>query len=103
MDQRTRKLMTMHKALHLRDNVDWLYVKKRKRESIEDNVDVSIQKLEDDIRTHIGRPETIQSINRTEINRKQKWEERQLYRHFKWQTSEISHEKNLHMAKKGKP
>ena len=26
MDQRTRKLMTMHKALHPKDNVDRLYV-----------------------------------------------------------------------------
>ena len=26
MDQRTRKLMTMHKALHPRDDVDILYV-----------------------------------------------------------------------------
>ena len=26
MDQRTRKLMTMHKALHPRDDVDRLYV-----------------------------------------------------------------------------
>ncbi len=26
MDQRTRKLMTMHKALHPRDGVDRLYV-----------------------------------------------------------------------------
>ena len=30
------------------------------------------------------------SINRTKITRKQKWEEKQLYRHFKQQTSEIS-------------
>ena len=28
MDQRTRKLMTMHKALHPRDNDDRLYVTK---------------------------------------------------------------------------
>ena len=31
MDQRTRKLMTMHKALHLRDDVDKLYVSKKKK------------------------------------------------------------------------
>ena len=47
VDQRTRKLMTMHKALHPRDNVDRLYVsrKERRRElaSIEDSVDTSIQ------------------------------------------------------------
>ena len=30
MDQRTRKLMTMHKALHPRDDVDRLYVSRRK-------------------------------------------------------------------------
>ena len=52
MDQRTRKLMTMHKALHPRDDVDRLYVsKKRERKrtfaSIEDSVDASIQRLED--------------------------------------------------------
>ena len=29
MDQRTRKLMTMHKALHARDDVDRLYVSRR--------------------------------------------------------------------------
>ena len=29
MDQRTRKLLTMHKALHPRDNVDRLYVPRK--------------------------------------------------------------------------
>ena len=29
MDQRTRKLMTMHKVLHPRDNVDRLYVSRK--------------------------------------------------------------------------
>ena len=29
MDQRTRKLLSMPKALHPRDNVDWLYVSRR--------------------------------------------------------------------------
>ena len=46
MDQRTRKLMTMHKALHPREDVDRLYVpgKEGGREfaSIEDSVDTSI-------------------------------------------------------------
>ena len=48
MDQKTRKLMTMDKALHLRDDVDRLYVsRKREREfvSIEDRVDALIQRL----------------------------------------------------------
>ena len=47
MDQRTRKLMIMHKALHPRDDVDRLYVSRKEggRElvSTEDSVDASIQ------------------------------------------------------------
>ena len=47
MDQRTRKLMTMHKALHPRDDVDRLYVSRKEGgrgfASIEDSVDASIQ------------------------------------------------------------
>ena len=51
MDQRTRKLMTMHKTLHPRDDVGRLYVSRkeggRELASIEDTVDASIQRLED--------------------------------------------------------
>ena len=51
MDQRTRKLMTMHKALHPRDDVDRLCVPRkeggRELTSMEDSVDTSIQRLED--------------------------------------------------------
>ena len=47
MDQRTRKLMTMHKALHPRDDVDRLYVPRKEwgrgLGCIEDSVDTSIQ------------------------------------------------------------
>ena len=47
MDQRTRKLMTWHKALHPRDNADRLYVSRKEGgrglASIEDSVDASIQ------------------------------------------------------------
>ena len=46
MDQRTRKLMTIHKALHPRDDVDRLYVPRKEGRrgltSIEDRVDASI-------------------------------------------------------------
>ena len=56
MDQRTRKLMTMHKALHPRDDGDRLYVPKKEGgrglASIEDSVDTSIQRLEDYIEKH---------------------------------------------------
>ena len=47
MDQRTRKLMIIHKALHPRDNVDKLYVPRkeggRRLASIEDSVDTSLR------------------------------------------------------------
>ena len=58
MNQRTRKLMTMHKALHPRDNVDRLYEPRKEGKrglvSIEDSVDASIQRLEDYIQKHDG-------------------------------------------------
>ena len=58
MDQRTRKLMTMHKVLHPRDDVDRLYVPRkeggRRLASIENSVDTSIQRLEDYIEKHQG-------------------------------------------------
>ena len=51
MDQRTIKLMTMHKALHLRDDIEKLYVSRKEngrgRASIKDSDDASIQPLED--------------------------------------------------------
>ena len=51
MDQWTRKLMIMHKALHPRYDIDSLYVSRKERRrgltSIQDNVDASIQRLED--------------------------------------------------------
>ena len=56
MDQRTRKLMTMHKALHPRDDVDRLYESRKEGgrglACIEDTVDASIQRLEDYIEKH---------------------------------------------------
>ncbi len=58
MDQRTRKLMTMHKALHPRDDVDRLYVSRKEGgrglASIEDSVDASIQRLKDYIQKQEG-------------------------------------------------
>ena len=83
MDQRTRKLMTMHKALHPRDNVDILYVSRRERRrglaGIEDSVVTSIQRFEDYIKKHgerlitATRNKTNDSrTSRTTITRKQK-------------------------------
>ena len=48
--------MTMHEALHPRDDIDRLYVSKKEGgiglASIKDSVDASIQRLEDYIQKH---------------------------------------------------
>ena len=87
MDQRTRKLMTMHKASHPRDDVDRLYVSRKEGGrglvSIEDSVDASIQRLEDYIEKHERglitaiRNDTDNTIgDRMTTTRKQKWEKK---------------------------
>ena len=94
MDQRTRKLKIMHKTLHPRDDVDRLYVSRKEGgrglASIEDSVDTSIQRLENNIEKHEGRlitairNDTDNTMNnRMTITRKQKWEAKQLYGRFK--------------------
>ena len=104
MDQRTRKLMTMHEALHPRDDVDRLYVARKERErglaSIEDSVDTSIQRLEDNIEKHERglitaiRSNTDNTIdNRMTKTRKQKWKGKQLYGRFKRLINNISLDK----------
>ena len=54
MDQRTRKVMTMHKAQPPRDDVERQYVSRKEGgrglASIEDYVEASIQRLEDCIK-----------------------------------------------------
>ena len=112
MDQRTRQLMTMHKALHPRDDVDRLYVSRKEGgrglASIEDGVDASIQRLKDYIKKHEGglitaiRNETENTMNnRMTITRKQKWEGKQLYRRFKQLINNISHDKTWTWLRKG--
>ena len=104
MDQRIRKLMTMHKALHPRDDVDRLYVSRKEGgrglTSIEDSVDASIQRLEDYIQSHNGGQITAirndiddTMDNRMTKTRKQKWEEKQLYGRFKRLINNISRDK----------
>ena len=104
MDQRTRKLMTMNKVLHLRDDNDILYMSRRNGgrglSNIEDSDDAPIQRLEDYIQKRGGRLITATRNNTNDaktngatITRKQKWEEKQLYGNFKGLTSDISHEK----------
>ena len=104
MDQRTRKLMTMHKALHPRDDVDRLYVPRKEGgrgvASIEDSVDTWIQRLKDYIEKHERglitaiRNNTDNTIdNRMTKTRKQKWEEKQFHGRFKRLINNISHDK----------
>ena len=104
MDQRTRKLMTMHKALHPRDDVSRLYVSRKEvgrgLANIEDSIDASIQRLEDFIEKHERglitaiRNDTDNTIDdRMTTTRKQKWEKKQLYRRFKPLINNISHQK----------
>ena len=87
MDQRTRKLMTIHKALHPRDDVYRLYVSRKEGgrglTSIEDSVDASIQQLEDFIEKHERglipaiRNDTDNTIDDwMTTTRKQKWEKK---------------------------
>ena len=112
MDKRTRKLMTMHKASHPRDNVDRLYVSKREGRrrlaSIEDSIDASIQRRKDYIPKCGGRLITATRNNTndtrtsgTSITRKQMWEEKQPLRRFKRLTSDISLEKTWTWLRKG--
>ena len=112
MDQRTRKLMTMHKALYPRDDVDRLYVSRKEGgrglASIEDSVDTSIHRLENYIQKHEGglitatRHETENTMNNTmTITRKQKWEGKQLYGRFKRLINNISHNKTWTWLRKG--
>ena len=112
MDQRTRKLMTMHKVLHPRDDVDRLYVSRkeggRRLASIEDSGDASIQRLEDYIEKHEGgmitaiRNNTDNTIeSRMTKTSKQKWEEKQLHGRFKRLINNILHDKTWTWLRKG--
>ena len=101
MDLRTKKLMTMHWALHPRDDRDRLYVSRKEGgiglTRIEDWVNVSLWELTDFIKKNKGlitAANTITNnirINRTTVTREQKWEEKQLHGYFKQQTGDISH------------
>ena len=85
MYQRYRKLMTMHKALHPRDDVDRLFVYRKEGGRglawIEDCVDASRQRLDDYMEKHerglitFIRNDTDNTIDdRMTTIRKQKWE-----------------------------
>ena len=104
--------MTMHKALHPRDDVDRLYVPRKEGgrglASIEDSVDSSIQRFEDNREKHERglitaiRNNTDNTIdNRMTKTRKQRWEGKQLHGRFKRLTNNISHDKTWTWLRKG--
>ena len=99
-------------ALHPRDDVDRLYVSRkeggRELASIEDSVDPSIQRFEDNIQKHDGglitaiRNDTDNTMeNGMTITRKRKWEGEQLYGLFKQLINNISHDKTWAWLRKG--
>ena len=107
MEQRTRKFLTTHNALHRSDDIGKLHVSRKEGERghtiSEDSVDASIKRQDDVIKKRREKLITATrnnadntSINRTKITRKQKWEEKQQYGHSNRQTSEISREKIGH-------
>ena len=66
--------MTMHTALHTRDDIDRLHVSKkggRGLTSLEDSIDASIQRLKDYIKKYEGRliSTTSNNIDNTSINK----------------------------------
>ena len=106
--------MTMHKALHPRDDVDRLYVSRKEGgrglASIEDSVDASIQRFKDHVGKHEGglftaiRKDTDNTMNnRKTTTRKQKWEEKQLYERFKTTNKQHFTPENLDLPKKREP
>ena len=107
IDQRTKNRMTMHKALHLRKDVDRLYVSRKEGgrglASIEDSVDESRRRLEDYIEKGGGRliTATRKNTENQQNRNNQKTEVGRKTTHFKWLTSDISHEKTWTWLRKG--
>ena len=106
MDQRTRKLMIMHKTTHPRDDADILYQSRKKGERghfwIEGSIDASIQQHEDYIEKQEGglitatRNDTHNTMaNGMTITRYKKWKENLLFGRFKRLINNISFEKTL--------
>ena len=105
--------MTMHKALHLKDDINRRYLSRkvegRGLTNIKDSDEASIKHLQDNIKkskerliTDTRNNTSNKIINRKKNNfKKKKWEEKQLYRHFKRRTNLTL--EDLDMAKKREP
>ena len=99
----------MLKVLHLRDDIDRLYVSRKERGfvSTETYMDTSVQGLKEYIEKCKERLITTASksnIRKTTKTRKQKWEEKQLYEYlFKVTNQWNCTQEELDMAVIGKP
>ena len=103
--------MTMHKALHPRDDVVRSYVPRKEGgselASIKDSVDASIERLEDYTEKYEGglitaiRNDTDNTIDDKMTTRKQKLEEKYLCSRFKRLKNNISHQKTCTWLRKG--
>ena len=96
--------MTIHKALHLRDEIDRLYDSKNEGERrdgcIKNYVEASIwafekyiKKSQERIGMATSNSTDYRMTNRTTITRKNNQEEKQLYGYFKLHTGEIFQKK----------
>ena len=94
MDQRTKKLMTKHKVLYPKGDVDRQFLlgkRGRGLSSIVNFIDASLHGLEDDIKKSKERLITaannkcgnISTERKTTKTRKENWEEKQLFEYFK--------------------
>ena len=103
--------LTTHKALHSRDDIDWLYMLRKEGGKglarTEDHIDISMTQLKDYRKKSKERLITTTRnntnntrINRTTITKKQEREEKQLYGYFTQQTREILHEKTWSWLRK---
>ena len=104
INQKTRKLITMHKALYSKDDIDCMCPEKKEEEDLPAFKIASMhERLEDYIKKSRGRLITATinntdntSINRTKIARKQKWDG-----YFERQASYISHKKTWTWLRRG--
>ena len=106
MEQRTRKLMTMHKALHPRDDVDRLYVSRKQggRGLASWRIHTTARRLHRKTRmmTNYNHQSRYgQHDKRRTTTRKQKREGKQLNGRFKRLINNISHQKTWTWLRKG--
>ena len=79
MDQRTRKLMMMLKALHIRDDSDILYVSKKGGRDLtctEDRIDSAIRGLKEYIKKSKERQQPVTSITQDQTVNPQNLEDK---------------------------